>query len=73
MKMKLKLKQVEALTVSNVNSFVGSICDALVSTAENLQPKRKSNAKRKFKHELLTSFVAAVDLPKNKTSCHQFY
>jgi hypothetical protein len=38
MEMKLKLKQVEALTVSNVNSFVGSICDALVSTAENLQP-----------------------------------
>jgi hypothetical protein len=50
MEMKLKLKQVEALTVSNVNSFVGSICDTLVSTAENLQPKRKSNAKRKFKH-----------------------
>jgi hypothetical protein len=50
MEMKLKLKQVEALTVSNVNSFVGSICDTLVSTAENLQPKRKSNAKRKCKH-----------------------
>jgi hypothetical protein len=48
--MKLKLKQVEALTVSNVNSFVGSVCDALVSTAENLQPKRKLNAKRKCKH-----------------------
>ena len=27
MEMKLKLKQVEALTVNNVNSFVGSICD----------------------------------------------
>ena len=50
MEMKLKLKQVEALTVSNVNSFVGSICDTLVSIAENLQPKRKSNAKRKCKH-----------------------
>jgi hypothetical protein len=50
MEMKLKLKQVEALTVSNVNSFVGSICDTLVSTAENIQPKRKSNAKRKCKH-----------------------
>jgi len=48
--MKLKLKQVETLTVSNVNSFVGSICDTLVSTAENLQHKRKSNAKRKRKY-----------------------
>ena len=48
--MKLKLKQVEALTVSNVNSFVGSICDTLVYTDENLQPKRKSNAKRKCKY-----------------------
>ena len=47
---KLKLKQVETFTVSNVNSFVGSICDTLVSTAENLQPKRKSNAKRKCKY-----------------------
>ena len=41
------MKQVEALIISNVNSFVGSICDTLVSTTENLQPKRKSNAKRK--------------------------
>jgi hypothetical protein len=48
--MKLKLKQVETLTVSNVNSFVASICDTLVSIAENLQPKRKSNAKRKCKY-----------------------
>jgi hypothetical protein len=37
--MKLKLKQVEALNVNNVNSFVGSICDTLVYTDENLQPK----------------------------------
>jgi hypothetical protein len=42
MEMKLKLKQVEALTVSNVNSFVVSICDTLVSTAHSLQPKRNS-------------------------------
>jgi hypothetical protein len=48
--MKLNLKQVETLTVSNVNLFVGSICDTLVSIAENLQPKRKSNAKRKCKY-----------------------
>ena len=43
--MKLKLKQVETLTDSNVNSFICSICDTLVSTAENLQPKKKSNGK----------------------------
>ena len=50
MEMKVKLKQVETLTVSRFNSFVGSICDTLVSTAKKLQPKGKSNAKKAYVH-----------------------
>ncbi|CAG2242211.1 unnamed protein product [Mytilus edulis] len=45
--MKKKINESETLTVNNINSFMSSICNTIVSTAEKLQPRKNKSVKRK--------------------------